>query len=98
MNLLRVIKWLSTKEAKEKKWIDAAASVVIGVIIIGEAVISNNIWGTKAEPYVRLTLNYFINLAGLKAPGTDIHPSGLSLIFDLCLMDIGFKSPSCFLM
>ena len=46
---------LSTKESKEKKWIDAVASVVIGVIIIGEAVISNNIWGTKAEPYVRLT-------------------------------------------
>ena len=46
---------LSTKESKEKKWIDAVASVVIGVIIIGEAVISNNMWGTKAEPYVRLT-------------------------------------------
>ena len=49
------MKWLSTREAKEKKWIDAVAAIIIGVIIIGEAVLSNNIWGTKTEPYVKLT-------------------------------------------
>ncbi|MFZ3086145.1 MAG: hypothetical protein WA097_05785 [Candidatus Hydromicrobium sp.] len=49
------MKWLSTKDAKEKKWIDTIASIIIGAIIIGEAFLSNKIWGTKTEPYVRLT-------------------------------------------
>lgn len=54
-NNLKAVKWLSTKEAKEKKWIDAAASIIIGVLIIIEAILSNNMWGTKTEPFVKLT-------------------------------------------
>ena len=65
---MRIIRWLSSEEARKNKAIDVVAVACMAMIWLSESFLSNHLWGSKQAPFVDITwghLTFFLVSAGL---------------------------------